>query len=71
MQKVDPPKSGHFRWGQLCSLLAKNPSKWLFYENFVALVTKKVHFEPFRGFLAKSEDTQIHGHKMDTELDNT
>ena len=53
MKKVDPPKIGHFRGGLLSSLLAKNPSKWLYYENFFTLVTSKMHFEPLRGFFGQ------------------
>ena len=53
MKKVDPPKIGHFRGGLLSSLLAKNPSKWLYYENFFTLVTRKMHFEPLRGFFGQ------------------
>ena len=53
MKKVDPPKIGHFRGGLLSSLLAKKPSKWLYYENFFTLVTRKMHFEPLRGFFGQ------------------
>ena len=53
VKKVDPPKIGHFRGGLLSSLLAKNPSKWLYYENFFTLVTSKMHFEPLRGFFGQ------------------
>ena len=48
-----PPKIGHFRGGLLSSLLAKNPSTWLYDENFFTLVTIKVHFEPLRGFFGQ------------------
>ena len=43
----------HFRGGQLSSLFAQDPSKWLKWENFVALVTKKRLFEPLRGVFGK------------------
>ena len=33
-----------------------HPSKWLYYEIFFTLVTRKVHLEPLGGFLAKSDE---------------
>ena len=45
------PKIGHFRGGLLSSLLAKSPSYWLYCENLVTLVTRKVH-------LAKSGESR-------------
>ena len=53
MKKVDPLKIGHVWGGLLSLLLAKKPSKWLYYENFFTLVTSKMHFEPLRGFFGQ------------------
>ena len=37
----------------------ESQQKWLLYENFFSLVTRKVHFEPLRGFfLANSEESR-------------
>ena len=58
MKKVDPPKIGHFRGGLLSSLLAKNPSKWLYYENFLPLWPEKCILSHLEGFLAKSEESR-------------
>ena len=44
--------------GLLSSLLAKKPSKWVYYENFFTLVTRKVHFGHLEGFWAKSEESR-------------
>ena len=53
-----PPQIGHFRGGLLSSLLAKNPSKWLYYENFLPLWPEKCILSHLEGFLAKSEESR-------------